>query len=307
MPVDQDDAARPPGYLDLARIPGHLIRRSQQVHNVLWSEEFGAELTSPQYGVLAALAEKPRIDQRRLGELVSLDKSSAADVVARLESKMWLSRTKDPGDARRNILELAPAAVIAVDRLTPMAQRVQDRLVAPLAPGERAEFVAWLGTVARLDREALEPDTPAGARVLHNIDVPGHLIRRAQQVHTAIWAEEFDRELTGPQYAAMQVLAQRPGATQRELGVHAALDKSTTADIVQRLVRRGWVRQHRDPRDGRSRVLELPEAAQRLTADLAPRVAAVQSRLLEPLQPGARPEFLRRLALIAYSGDGAAD
>jgi DNA-binding MarR family transcriptional regulator len=307
MAVDEGAASRPPGYLDLARIPGHLIRRSQQVHNVIWVEEFGSELTSPQYGVLAVLAERPRIDQRRLGELVSLDKSSAADVVARLESKMWLSRTKDPADARRKILELAPAAAIAIERLTPIAQRVQDRLLAPLGAHERGDLVRWLAVLARSEPEEGEPGGPAVVRVLHNLDVPGHLIRRAQQVHTAIWAEEFDRELTGPQYAAMQVLAQRPGATQRELGVHAALDKSTAADIVQRLVRRGWVTQYRDPRDGRSRVLELTESAGQLTAELAPRVAAVQQRLLEPLEPSVQTEFLRRLALVAYSNVDPSD
>jgi DNA-binding MarR family transcriptional regulator len=291
----------PPGYLDLSRICGHLIRRSQQVHTVLWVDEFGTELTSPQYGVLSVLADRPRIDQRQLGELVSLDKSSAADVVARLESKLWLSRTKDPRDARRNLLELAPAAVIAIERLTPKAQSVQERLLAPVPAEDRALFVARLAEVARLDRSYLREE-PGVPRVL-SLDAPGHLIRMAQQVHTAIWAEEFDRELTGPQYAAMQVLSRSPGINQRRLGDLAALDKSTGADIVQRLVTRGWIRRARDPEDGRGRVLQLSAEAQQLTHDLAPRVAAVQERLLEPLTARARDEFLRRLALVAYAGE----
>jgi DNA-binding MarR family transcriptional regulator len=292
-------AAPPPGYLDLARICGHLIRRSQQVHTTIWIDEFGSELTSPQYAVLAALALQPGIDQRRLGELVSLDKSSAADVVARLEAKMWLKRTRDPEDGRRNLLELSPAALIAVERLEPMARRVQERLVAPVPVEQRANFTDALSAVARLDRMTTgrEHDLPQPP-----FDDPGHLIRRAQQMHTAIWAEEFDRELTGPQYAAMQVLSRSPEINQRELGEKAALDKSTAADIVSRLVRRGSIVRHRDPDDGRGWVLHLSDEAHDLTRALAPRVAAVQDRLLEPLDGTARDEFLKSLALVAFVG-----
>jgi MarR family transcriptional regulator, lower aerobic nicotinate degradation pathway regulator len=293
--------APPPGYLDLAHICGHLIRRSQQIHTAIWIDEFGAELTSPQYAVLAALALQPGIDQRRLGELVSLDKSSAADVVARLEAKMWLKRTRDPNDARRNLLELSPAAIFAVERLAPMARRVQDRLIAPVPVTDRPTFIDSLTVVARVDH--VSPGHQRGAAQIAPFDDPGHLIRRAQQVHTAIWAEEFDRELTGPQYAAMQVLSRSPEINQRVLGEKAALDKSTAADIVLRLVRRGSIVRHRDPEDGRGWVLRLSDEAHDLTRELAPRVSSVQDRLLAPLEPAARDEFLTLLALVAYAGD----
>lgn len=292
------------GYLDLSRICGHLLRRSQQMHFAIWADVFGAELTSPQYGVLSVLAHHSGLDQRRLGELVSLDRSSTADVVARLESKMWLRRRRDPNDGRRNILELAPAATIAFEHLTPMAQRVQDRLVAPVPEGRRKRLVDWLGAVARVERSLLDHDehdtSPAGL-ALH-LDVPGHLIRRAQQVHASIWAAEFNREITGPQYATMQVLAQHPGINQRQAGELAALDRSNVADVVQRLVRRGWILRRRDPNDGRGHLLDLSEEARALVLELAPRVAGVQTALLSPVLADEQAEFLRLLRLVAYGG-----
>jgi DNA-binding MarR family transcriptional regulator len=292
---------RAPGGVALSHVCGHLIRRSQQVHNVLWVEEFANDITSPQYAVLSMLSLRPGIDQGQLGELVSLDKSSAADVVARLAGRMWVSRERDPGDARRNVLMLTPAAAIALRSLAPMAQQVQERVLAPVPAHDRDGFLRSLRAVARFDAAAVAGRS-SHRPVTLPIDVPGHLIRRAQRVHTAYWARAFDRELTGPQYAAMHVLAQWPDINQRQLGAAAGLDRSTAADILDRLERRGWVVRHRDPADGRGKLLGLSDEAAGIIDDLAPRVAAVQDALLAPLARAEREEFLRLLALVAYAG-----
>jgi DNA-binding MarR family transcriptional regulator len=292
---------RPPGGVPLSRICGHLIRRSQQVHNLLWVEEFANDLTSPQYAVLAVLAVRPGIDQVQLGELVSLDKSSLADVVTRLAGRMWVSRERDLGDARRNVLALTPAAAVAFRHLVPMSQRVQERVLGPVPAGDRDGFLRSLRAVARFDADAIAGRSPNQQALLYT-DVPGHLIRRAQRVHTAYWAEIFDRELTGPQYAAMHVLARWPDINQRQLGAAAGLDKSTAADILDRLERRGWVVRHRDPADGRGKLLTLSEEAADAIGGLAPRVAEVQAALLAPLAIDERERFLRSLAQVAYFG-----
>lgn len=271
------------------------------MHNALWVEEFASELTSPQFGVLSVLAVRPGIDQVQLGELVSLDKSSTADVVARLAGRMWVSRERDPGDARRNVLSLTPAAAIAFRHLAPMSQRVQERVLAHVPEGDRDGFLRSLRAVARFDRSSVLGRSPSLLAPLY-IDVPGHLIRRAQRVHTAYWADIFDQELTGPQYAAMHVLAQWPDINQRQLGEAAALDKSTAADIIDRLERRRWVVRHRDPADRRGKLLALSDEAAAVIDDLAPRVADVQDMLLSPLEPEQREGFLRALALVAYAG-----
>jgi DNA-binding MarR family transcriptional regulator len=285
----------------LPRICGHLLRRSQQVHNQLWVEEFANDLTSPQFAVLSVLAARPGIDQSQLGGLVSLDKSSIADVVARLAGRMWVSRQRDPGDARRNVLTLTPAAAVAFRYLAPMSQRVQERLLAPVPAAGRDRFLQGLRAVARVEATAASA-RPRGREAPLDNDVPGHLIRRAQRVHTAYWAEAFDRELTGPQYAAMHVLTQWPDISQRQLGDAAGLDKSTAADVLDRLERRGWVVRNRNPADGRGKLLALSDEAAGLVRGLALRVAEVQDALLAPLAPGEREKFLRSLALVAYAG-----
>ena len=75
--------------------------------------------------------------------------------------------------------------------------------------------------------------------VLRLDSTAGHLVRRAQQVHTALWTAEFDGDLTGPQYALLSALSRQPSLDQRSAGRRASLDKSTAADVVARLQRSG--------------------------------------------------------------------
>src|SRR3954453_7210467 len=75
--------------------PGHLLRRAQQVHTDLWAARVDG-LTGPQYATLVAVAGWDDVDQRRAGELASLDKSTLAEVVRRLTLKGWLERVRDP-------------------------------------------------------------------------------------------------------------------------------------------------------------------------------------------------------------------
>lgn len=272
---------------------GHLLRRAQQWHNALWFGEVGDECTTPQFAVLAVLAEHPGIDQRRLAEFVSLDSSSAADVVVRLTAKGWIIRRRDSADARRNLLALSGSASLTLARLAPISRRVQDTLFAPLPLDAHAEMMSGLACIARI-----APDAVASAP----LNAPGHFIRVAQQVHTSLWAEEFGDFLTAPQFAALHVLAGSPWISQRQLAGSAGLDPSTAADIVARLVKRGWVVRRRDPADGRGRLLALGDDAGRLPRELWPRVLAVHEALLAPVPASGRALFLDRLARVAYRG-----
>lgn len=289
------------GSTPLVSIPGHLIRRAQRVHNVLWAELVPGDLTGPQYAVLAALAAFPQCDQQQVAGLVSLDKSSAADVVARLVRKAWIDRERGYEDRRRYLLSLTPAAAIALSSITPRVSAVQDALLAPIPASRRLSFTRALATVARLPEGALEAGHQAAYPVLE-LGAPGHLIRCAQQTHTAYWSELLDGQLTGPQYAVLHAISRWPGINQRRAGELAALDKSSTADVVSRLSTKAWIKCERDPDDGRGRILNLTREAMALLADVQPKVELVQQRLLEALRPEERTRFVNDLARVAFAG-----
>lgn len=70
--------------VDLTTHPGHLARRLQQAHYLLWNTMVSEEITSPQFAVLNALVAEPGVDQRTAGERVGLDRSTIAEVISRL-------------------------------------------------------------------------------------------------------------------------------------------------------------------------------------------------------------------------------
>lgn len=293
--------------LRLSVTPGHLIRRAQQVHTAIWAQRLHGELTGPQYAVLVSLVQEPGIDQTRLGELVSLDKNTTADIVRRLVRQGWVTRSVDDEDRRRRLLRLNAPARVAMRHITPAAQLVQDGLLEPVPTGQRAAVVEMLATIA-LRGGAPAPAVPLGdVPVLAVTRTPGHLIRRGQQVHGTIWARRIGAELTSPQYAVLVALATEPGADQVTVGRLASLDKSSTADIVARLERRGWVRRAGLPGHGHRSALTLSAAGEEDLDRITPRVASVQEELLSPLAPREVRVFTALLARIAYHGDPPAE
>ncbi|MCP2627400.1 MarR family winged helix-turn-helix transcriptional regulator [Mycolicibacterium smegmatis] len=296
------NVAKPPRATGLASIAGYLLRRAQQVHNALWSQMVVGDLTSPQYAVLAALASFPDIPQQQVAQLASLDKSSAADVVNRLVARSWISRERDPDDGRRYVLTLTSAAAIALSAITPSVEEVQAALLRPLEAGRRRLLIQRLAAVARVPARELRAEAASDICTL-DLGAPGHLIRRAQQVHTSLWGELVGSLLTGPQFAVLYVVSRRPGINQTQLGELAALDKSSTADVVSRLMRRELLVRERDSSDGRGRMLYVPESTVAQLKQLAPAVRQVQNRLLEPLGEKVRSAFLADLAQVAFVGE----
>ena len=204
---------RPP-VLALSSAPGYLLRRAQQVHTAIWAEYVQLELTGPQYGVLASLAQEPLADQRRLGELASLDKNSTTDIVRRLSRRGWIRRSVDTADQRRRMLELTPAAKVAMRQITPAVQRVQDALL-ELVPAQGQEaLVRMLYAIAYQQGEQPSPAVPSDPLPIVSLSrAPGYLIRRSQRVHGTVWARHVGTELTGPQYAVLAALASEPVST----------------------------------------------------------------------------------------------
>lgn len=285
--------------LELARTPGHLIRRAQRVHNVLWLERVGAEPTGPQFAVLSSVARRPGSDQKTLGALASLDKSTTTDVVGRLTRHGWLTTAPDEDDRRRKVLHLSRPARAALHALTRSAMQVQEALLAPIAETDREWFLRALSALA------YEGDAPTSARDAGGLGLelsrtPGHLIRRAQQAYTARWTRTFAGRLTGPQYAVLCAVAQHQPIDQLRLGEAASLDKSSTAEVVERLAAQELLSVVADANDRRRKALRLSERAVAELPAMTEAAGEVQAQLLELLAPDERARFLDLLAAVAY-------
>ncbi|WP_030826344.1 MarR family winged helix-turn-helix transcriptional regulator [Streptomyces hygroscopicus] len=136
------------GAVDLNTHPGHLARRLQQAHSLLWGAMVSEETTSPQFAVINALVEKPDIDQRTLSEQVHLDRSTIADLVARLARRGLLERVRDPLDGRRNVLRLTEEGIRTHRKLVTRTARMNRVFLAPLDEAERETLLRLIARVA---------------------------------------------------------------------------------------------------------------------------------------------------------------
>jgi len=127
--------------------PGHLLRRAVQVMNLLWDEEVSHTITSPQFAALNALYAEPNLDQRTLGQRISLDRSTMAEVVARLSSRGLIRSERDLRDGRRKTISLTPKGLHDVQHLIPRTHAMTRRLVGPLDQEQRDVLLGLLTKV----------------------------------------------------------------------------------------------------------------------------------------------------------------
>ena len=139
--------------LDLTTQPGHLARRLQQTHTLLWNALVSEETTSPQFAVLNAGAVSDDLDQRAVGELIRLDRSTTAEIVTRLCDRGLLRRVRDPRDGRRNLLRLTDEGKALHRQTARRAARMNKVFLAPLDPAEqRVLLELMLRLVSAADR-----------------------------------------------------------------------------------------------------------------------------------------------------------
>jgi MarR family transcriptional regulator, temperature-dependent positive regulator of motility len=136
---------------------GHLIRRTQRIHDWLWNSEVSSEITAPQFGVLSTLLAEPNVDQKTLGKRAWLDRSTAAEVVARLVSRQLVQRLSDPEDHRRNVIRLTRKGARTIKRLFPIAGQMNRRLLSVLTDREQGELIRLLNLLVEADDRPRSP------------------------------------------------------------------------------------------------------------------------------------------------------
>ncbi|MGA4845466.1 MarR family winged helix-turn-helix transcriptional regulator [Streptomyces sp. G5(2025)] len=149
--------------VDLATHPGHLARRLQQAHYLLWNTMVSEEITSPQFAVLNALVAEPGLDQRTVGERVGLDRSTVAEVIGRLIRRELLDKVRDPQDGRRYLLRLTDEGRRIHRKLTVRTARMNQVFLAPLSTDEQSVFFDLLQRVADAAESLRNPGEPLAA------------------------------------------------------------------------------------------------------------------------------------------------
>jgi DNA-binding MarR family transcriptional regulator len=126
----------------------HLLHRSLQLALDLHAEAGPAEITQRQFTVLAAAAAADGQTQNDLVRATGIDRSTLADLVARMMAKGLLERERSATDARANTVRLSDAGRLALTASSGPAAAADDKLLSYLPAKKRDGFLKSLGILA---------------------------------------------------------------------------------------------------------------------------------------------------------------
>jgi DNA-binding MarR family transcriptional regulator len=133
------------------------------------------------------------------------------------------------------------------------------------------------------------------------LGMPGHLIRRLQQISFALFLDQARKfDITPVQYAALVAIGNHPGIDQTALCNMIAIDRSTSGDVVGRLERKKLIKRLNGPVDRRTKSLSITAPGRRLLREIEPSVLSTQRLILAPLKPGARNTFMQMLKHLVH-------
>ena len=145
--------------------------------------------------------------------------------------------------------------------------------------------------------------TEATAETYDLFDTPCHLVRIALKRAYDIFLEEVGGAgLTPPQFSVVLAVHQNAGIKQNDLVKLTGSDRSTVAELVGRLVARGYLVRKRLKDDQRvNRLLTTEEGVASLRKAISGAVAA-EERIIAPIPEDKREDFIDCLKLIADPG-----
>ncbi len=143
----------------LERSPSHLLHRVLQLALDIYAAETGpASVTQRQYAVLAAVAADEGLSQTELVRATGIDRSTLADLVARMIAKGHLARERSSEDARANTVKLGDEGRAVLEAIAPRVAAADQRILDLLGGKKREAFIEALRRLARAGDGGLPPE-----------------------------------------------------------------------------------------------------------------------------------------------------
>jgi DNA-binding MarR family transcriptional regulator len=146
----------------LSESPSHLLRRAEQfAADTFQRTGLSGGVTLRQTVLLAAIAEAEGASQSDLVRATGVDRSTLAEMMARMERKGLIDRSAAADDGRAKSVHLTYAGRQRLDGALPAMRAVDDALITALPRNKRASFKAILSALAvTVDaaHEAPEPE-----------------------------------------------------------------------------------------------------------------------------------------------------
>ncbi|MEO1252346.1 MAG: MarR family transcriptional regulator [Pseudomonadota bacterium] len=129
---------------------------------------------------------------------------------------------------------------------------------------------------------------------------PGHLLRRAQQYSHDLYSREVGAKGPTPrQFEVLHVVAQNEGLSQTDLVRHTGIDRSTLADMIARMMKKGLLSRKRTKEDARANAVSITAAGRRMLKSAEAKVNKSDNAVLAVLPKTQQSAFMK--ALTAYA------
>jgi len=135
---------------------------------------------------------------------------------------------------------------------------------------------------------------------------PSHLLHRAEQLAADRFTQLVGDTVTLRQFAVLAAIAESPGLSQSDLVRATGVDRSTMADMMNRMETRGWITRVASTLDARARSVRLASSGVTLLAAATHHARAADAAILDALPKTKRRTFLNTLTKLAKISDEAA-
>jgi MarR family transcriptional regulator, temperature-dependent positive regulator of motility len=131
---------------------------------------------------------------------------------------------------------------------------------------------------------------------------PLHMLHRAGQRAAELFQKELgENDLTPRQYAVMLTVAQEKGLNQTQIVERTSIDRSTMADLIRRMLKKGLLKRRRTSKDARAYSVELTDFGQQSLNSAEPISRRVDAKILAFLPADQRERLLQELMAMVES------
>jgi DNA-binding MarR family transcriptional regulator len=126
------------------------------------------------------------------------------------------------------------------------------------------------------------------------------------QIHVGLFAEECKNfDITPIQFAILTVLYSGRALDQITLSTAVGIDRTSGADVIKRLYRRGLVERIPSTEDRRAKLVHITGDGQALVRRMQPHMERAQERLISPLSPAEQAMFNEMIGKIIQANNDA--
>lgn len=126
-----------------------------------------------------------------------------------------------------------------------------------------------------------------------------HLLHRAEQLASERFTQLVGDAISLRAFSVLAAIHERPGLSQSDLVKITGIDRSTLADMMNRMEKRGWVARTQSLSDKRAFSVRLAASGAQIMAGATHHARASDAAILDLLPRTKRKTFLNILAKLA--------